>query len=219
MDAPLEGETLDDARHRLLRSVADADPARYIRGQYTGYRETPGVASRSTTETYAALELRIDNERWRGVPVHIRTGKHLRVTQTELRVIFRDASPLAFLGKRKQPRANEIVIRIDPRPGVRMVLEAHRADAPGPEPITLDMNFADEGGEGPTPYETLFEAALVGDRTPFIRQDTVEEGWRIVQPLLDAGRRAHGYRRGSWGPAAAEKLVEDPRGWRRPWEP
>jgi glucose-6-phosphate 1-dehydrogenase len=217
MEPPREGETLEDARHRLLRSMADGDPARYVRGQYNGYRATPGVASRSTTETYAALELRIDNERWRGVPIHIRTGKHLPVTQTEVRLIFRDASPLTFLARRKQPSANELVVRIDPKTGIRMILEAHRADASGPEAITLDMEFAEQGGEGPTPYEVLFEAALTGDRTLFIRQETVEEAWRVVQPLLDANPRTHSYRQGSWGPAAANRLLGGRDAWRRLW--
>ena len=217
MEAPLKSEALDDARQRLLKSVADADPARYVRGQYSGYRATPGVASRSTTETFVALELRIDNERWRGVPFYIRTGKCLPITQTEVRLIFRDASPLTFLARRKQPSANELVVRIDPGTGIRMILEAHRADASGPEPITLDMEFAEQGGAGPTPYEVLFEAALGGDRTLFTPQDTIEEAWRIVQPLLDAKRRTQTYRRGSWGPAAANKLVEDGHRWRQPW--
>jgi glucose-6-phosphate 1-dehydrogenase len=219
MDAPHGRETLDGARRGLLKAVADAEPGRYVRGQYAGYRATPGVASRSRTETYAALELRIDNERWRGVPFFIRTGKHLAVTQTEVRLIFRDASPLAFLAPRKQPRANELVLRVDPGTGIRMILEAHRADAAGPEPITLDMEFAEQGGEGPTPYEVLFEAALAGDRSLFTGQKTIEEAWRIVQPLLDAGERVHGYRRGSWGPAAADKILGDGRRWREPWPP
>ena len=219
MEAPRKGETLDAARHRLLVSVADADPARYVRGQYSGYRATPGVAARSTTETYAALELRIDNERWRGVPFFIRTGKHLAVTQTELRLIFRDAEPLSFLAQRRQPSANELVLRIDPATGLRMILEAHRADAPGPEPITLGMDFAHQGGAGPTPYETLFEAALTGDHSPFTRQETVEEAWRIVQPLLDSHRRTQSYRRGSWGPKAANDLLPAGQHWRRPWAP
>ncbi len=219
MEAPRKGETLDAARHRLLLSVADADPSRYVRGQYTGYRATPGVAPRSTTETYAALELRIDNERWRGVPFYIRTGKHLELTQTELRLIFRDVDPLTFLAQRRTPSANELVLRIDPTTGVRIVLEAHRADAPGPEPITLGMDFAHQGGAGPTPYETLFEAALTGDHSPFTRQETVEEAWRIVQPLLDSRRQTRRYRRGSWGPKAANDLLPRGQTWRRPWLP
>jgi glucose-6-phosphate 1-dehydrogenase len=219
MDAPRRNESLDDARHRLLRAVAAADPARYVRGQYSGYRATPGVRSRSTTETYAALELRIENARWRGVPFLVRTGKHLAVTQTEIRFIFRRPSALTFLKKRNEPRANEVVVRIDPSAGIQLILEAHRADSSGVEPITLDMEFAGQGGEGPTPYEVLFEAALSGDGQLFTHQGTVEETWRIVQPLLDAPPRLHGYRQGSWGPAAANALPAVDQPWRAPWLP
>jgi glucose-6-phosphate 1-dehydrogenase len=217
MEAPRKNESLDTARHRLLEAVAAADPARYVRGQYSGYRATPGVAARSTTETYAALELRIDNQRWQGVPFYIRAGKHLPVTQTELRLVFRTPLPLTFLSRRKQPRANELVVRIDPTTGLRLILEAHRADAPGPEPISLELQFAEQGGEGPTPYEVLFHAALTGDGRFFTHQDTIEESWRIIQPLLDHPPRVRPYRRGSWGPAAAGKLPELHGGWRSPW--
>jgi glucose-6-phosphate 1-dehydrogenase len=217
MEAPGSAGTLDGARHGLLRSVRNADPARYVRGQYAGYRATTGVSSRSTTETYAALELAIANDRWSGVPFFIRSGKHLAATQTEVRLIFREALPLGFLPTRRQPSANELVVRIDPTPGIQIVLEAHRADRTGPEPISLDMDFASQGGEGPTPYEVLFEAALKGDRTYFTRQETVEEAWRIVEPLLDARTRALPYPKGSWGPAAGNALV--PGGWRVPWMP
>ncbi len=217
MEAPRGRQTIDDARRLLLRSVADADPERYVRGQYGGYRRIPGVASRSTTETYVALELRVDNARWEGVPFYVRTGKRLPITQTEVRLIFRDASPLTFLARANRPSANEIVLRIDPATGIRMILEAHRADGSGPRPITLDMEFSEQGGVGPTPYEVLFEAALTGERTLFIGQKTVEEAWRIVQPLLDAQRTIHSYRGGSWGPAAANGLLRDGQRWRRPW--
>ena len=217
MDAPQKNESLDEARHRLLEAVAAADATRYVRGQYGGYRATSGVAARSTTETYAALELRIDNERWQGVPFYIRTGKHLPITQTEVRLVFRASLPLTFLGRRKRPRADELVVRIDPCTGLRLILEAHRADAPGPEPISLEMQFAEEGGEGPTPYEVLFHAALSGDRTFFTREDTIEETWRIIQPLLDHAPRIRPYRRGTWGPAKAAELPELQGGWRAPW--
>ncbi len=219
MDAPSGKQTLEASRHRLLKAVAAARPGRYVRGQYAGYREIPGVRARSTTETFVALELRIENERWRGVPVHIRTGKMLPVTQTEVRLIFRDASPLPFLTSDRQPSANELVVRLDPATGIRMILEAHRADASGPGPVTLDMEFAAQGGEGPTPYEHLFEAALSGDRTLFVGQRSVEEAWRIVQPLLESPGPAHRYQPGSWGPAAAGKLLERGEVWREPWSP
>jgi len=217
METPGNGESFDEARHRLFKTVVDADPTRYVRGQYSDYRGTPGVAARSTTETYAALELRIDDERWQGVPFYIRAGKHLPITQTELRVIFTAPPPLAFLGRSKRPQANELVVRIDPGTGILQLLEAHRADAPGPEPISLEMQFAQQGGAGPTPYETLFQAALSGDRAFFTHQDTIEETWRIIQPLLDHPPRIRSYRRGSWGPAAARTLAIHDGGWRSPW--
>jgi glucose-6-phosphate 1-dehydrogenase len=219
METPHTRESFDQGRHRLFTRVAAADPARYVRGQYSGYRRTIGVAARSTTETYAALELRIEDERWQGVPFYIRAGKCLPITQTELRVIFTAPPPLAFLGRPKQPQANELVVRIDPGTGILQLLEAHRADAPGPEPISLQMQFAQQGGDGPTPYETLFEAALSGDHDFFTHQDTIEETWRIIQPLLDNPPPVLSYRRGSWGPAQARDLPDVHGGWRRPWTP
>src|SRR5205085_2375829 len=84
-----------------------------------------------------------------------------------------------------RPEPSQIVFRIDPGTGIRILLDAHRADQPGPSVIELDMEFAAEGGEGATPYEVLLQAALDGDSTHFTRQDMVEETWRVVQPLLD----------------------------------
>ena len=93
---------------------------------------------------------------------------------------------------------------------MRIVLDAHRADSAHAEPITLDMKFADEGGEGATPYEVLLHAAMVGPATRFTRQDGVEETWRIMQPLLDAPPPVHPYAPGSWGPQEADALVARP---------
>ena len=162
MEEPARGRSLDDAKHRLLRAVAAADPARYVRGQYAGYLATPGVAARSTTETFVALELRIDNERWRGVPFYVRAGKYLPVRQTEVRLVFRDQPPLRFLTGANRPRANELVVRIDPVTGIQVVLEAHRADAQGPEPITLDMQFADGGRRRPDPVRDALRGGSRG---------------------------------------------------------
>jgi glucose-6-phosphate 1-dehydrogenase len=115
------------------------------------------------------------------------------------------------------PRKDEsLVVRIDPGTGLRLILEGHRADAPGPEPISLEMQFAEQGGDGPTPYEVLFQAALTGDHSFFTRQDTIEQTWRIIQPLLDHPPPIHPYRRGSWGPAAARELPKLQGGWRSP---
>jgi glucose-6-phosphate 1-dehydrogenase len=111
------------------------------------------------------------------------------------------------------------VVRLDPLTGVRIIIDARRAGSRIPESITLDMDFADEGGEGPTPYEVLLRAAMVGDATRFTRQDGVEETWRIMQPLLDAPAEVNSYAPGSWGPAAAERLIAECGGWHGPWVP
>jgi glucose-6-phosphate 1-dehydrogenase len=111
------------------------------------------------------------------------------------------------------------VDKIDPGTGVRIVLDAHRADRRGPAEIELDMEFAQEGGEGATPYEVLLHAALVGDSTHFTRQDGVEQTWRIVQPLLDSPPPVKPYAKGSWGPEEADRLTQGFGGWRDPWLP
>jgi glucose-6-phosphate 1-dehydrogenase len=109
------------------------------------------------------------------------------------------------------------VVKIDPATGVRIVLDAQRADKAGPQAIELDMEFAQEGGEGATPYEVLLHAALQGDSTHFTREDSVEACWRILQPLLDAPPVAHPYAKGSWGPSAAAELTAGFGGWHEPW--
>ena len=189
-----------------------------MRGQYDGYLGIDGVAPDSTTETYAALRLEIDNWRWSGVPFFIRTGKRLPVTQTELRLVFKHAPRLGFAVLERRPEPNQLVIKLDPSTGVRMILDAHRADADRAAPILFDVEFAEMGGEGATPYEVLLHAAIVGDSgARFTRQDAVEETWRIMQPLLDAPPPAHVYAPGSWGPEAADALVADQAGWHTPW--
>jgi glucose-6-phosphate 1-dehydrogenase len=219
MEAPSRGDpqTIKESQVALFRAVAEADPAHYVRGQYDGYLKTDGVAPDSTTETYAALRLDIENWRWAGVPFFIRTGKHLAYTQTELRLVFKHPPRLGFnmLGRDAEP--NQVVVKLDPTTGIRMVVEAHRADSPGAEPITLDMEFSSQGGEGPTPYEVLLHAAMVGDSTRFTRQDAVEETWRVMQPLVDAPPPVHPYAQGSWGPDAADELVAGHGRWHEPW--
>jgi len=222
MEPPAGGDpdTLKDAKFAVFRSMPDADPGHYVRGQYDGYLQVDGVSPASTTETYAALRLEIDNWRWAGVPFFIRTGKKLPVRQTELRLVFKDPPRLGFLpAGHRRPEPSQIAFRIDPVTGIRLVLEAHRADQAGPAAVELDMEFRDEGGEDPTPYEVLLDAALRGDSLHFARQDSVEESWRILQPLLDKPGPALPYAPGTWGPVAAEKLVARYGGWRQPWLP
>ncbi|HET6685209.1 MAG TPA: glucose-6-phosphate dehydrogenase [Jiangellaceae bacterium] len=220
MEPPSGGDprTIKDAQVALFRAIAAADPVHYVRGQYEGYQGIKGVAADSATETYAALRLDIDNWRWSGVPFFIRTGKLLPVTQTELRLIFKHPPRLGFgFQADRRPEPDQLVVKLDPSTGIRVQVDARRADSAAPEAINLDMEFAEEGGEGPTPYEVLLHAAMVGQSTRFTRQDGVEEAWRIMQPLLDAPPPVHGYAPGSWGPAAAEELVAAHGGWHGPW--
>jgi glucose-6-phosphate 1-dehydrogenase len=216
--AASDPSALKDAKYALFRAMPAADPAHYVRGQYDGYLEIDGVAPGSTTETYAALRLEIDNWRWAGVPWYIRTGKRLPVTQTEVRFVFRRPPRLGFISEqRREPVQSQLVIRLDPTTGIRLIVDAHRADRGGPQEITLDMEFADEGGEGPTPYEVLLHAAMQGDSTPFTRQDSVEETWRIMAPLLDDPPPVHAYAPGSWGPAEANRVCAGEAAWHEPW--
>jgi glucose-6-phosphate 1-dehydrogenase len=220
MEPPAGGDadTLKTAKYGVLRSMHDADPTHYVRGQYDGYRDIPGVAPDSQTETYAALRLEIDNWRWAGVPFFIRTGKRMPSKQTEVRLVFKHPPKLAFIPtSSRRPEPNQIVIKIDPSTGIQMILDAQRADRKGAADIHLDMEFSQEGGEAATPYEVLLHAAIVGDATAFTRQDSVEESWRVIQPLLDNPPPVIRYAPGSWGPAEAEKLLNGYGGWRKPW--
>jgi glucose-6-phosphate 1-dehydrogenase len=216
--AGADAEALKDAKYALLRSVTAANPAHCVRGQYDGYLEIDGVAPNSDTETYVALRLDIDNWRWSGVPWFIRTGKRLPVTQTELRVVFRRPPRLGFIEHgHRHPEPNQFVVKLDPSTGTQMLLDAHRADIAGPEAITLDMEFAQEGGEAPTPYEVLLGDAMHGRSERFTRQDGVEEAWRIFQPLLDGAPPAHRYAPDTWGPEAADQLISGFGRWHGPW--
>jgi glucose-6-phosphate 1-dehydrogenase len=209
---------LKDAICAVFRAMPAADPARYVRGQYEGYLDTPGVAEGSTTETYAAMRLEIQNWRWDGVPFFIRTGKHLPITQTELRLVFRRPPKLGLRAFGEQvSEPGQLVIKLDPTTGIQVLAGAQGSGAREPQLFHLDMEFAEEGGEAPAPYEVLLLAAMRGDSTRFTRQDSVEEAWRILGPLLDAPPPVHAYARGSWGPVAADALVADRGGWYGPW--
>ena len=216
MEAPARGDvqTIKDAQLALFRAVKEADPAHYVRGQYDGYRTIDGVAPDSTTETYAAGGVERETGRWWGVPFFSRTGKRRPVPQTELGLVFKPPPRLGF-PQFDKVEPNQLVVRLDPSTGIRLEVEAHRADGPGT--IALDMEFSTQGGEGPTPYEVLLHAALVGESVRFTRQDGVEETWRVMQPLLDAPPPVHPYAQGSWGPEAANALLAGLGRWHEPW--
>ncbi len=177
------------------------------------------MAKDSTTATFAAMRFEIDNWRWTGVPFFIRAGKELPVEQRELRLIFKEPPRLGYgANSRRGPRAGPARRSGSTRrPGFgcssRRAAQRTRSD---PSTINLDMEFAEEGGEGPTPYEVLLHAAMVGNSARFTRQDNIEETWRICGPLLEKPPRVHAVREGTWGPKAADRLVPARR-VARPW--
>jgi glucose-6-phosphate 1-dehydrogenase len=115
------------------------------------------------------------------------------------------------------PEPGQLVIKLDPTTGIRLLLEAQGARSREPQQVHLDMEFGEEGGEGPAPYEVLLLAAMQGDNTRFTRQDSVEETWRILGPLNEAPPPVHAYAPGSWGPKEADDLVAGFGGWHGPW--
>ena len=218
MEAPRKTEILDEARHRLFKSIAEADPARYVRGQYAGYRATPGVAARSTTETYAALELRIDNERWRDVPVlhprrqapsdhpdrgppHLprRPAAHVPQGASSPRPTSSSSGSIPSTGLRHDPRSPS---RRRGRPG---------ADRPR-------MEFAEQGGEGPTPYEVLFQAAL--DRRPHALHPSGDDRGDVADRAAAARSPAAEPPLPPWqlGTGRSPQATEPHGGWRSPWK-
>ena len=198
MEPPV-GSGADDLRDKkaeVFRSMPDANPAQYVRGQYQGYLDVDGVAKESTTETFAALRLEMDNWRWAGVPFFIRAGKAMATRVTEVRLVFR-RPPQLRLHRRPLP------LRAEPgraahRPEPRAADPGSPPRAAGSDawqPVHLDMTFAQELGPTLEPYERLLSDAMVGDNHLFTREDAVEETWRIDaaaarQPAAGAPVRA-----------------------------
>jgi len=211
-----DADGLHDKRVEVFRAIPAADPDHYVRGQYEGYLAVPGVNPGSVTETFAALRLEIDNWRWAGVPFFLRAGKLLAENVTEIRVIFKRPPKLAF-APAFAPDPAELVLRIDPDPGIDLVVQAKQPGAQATRTVDLSLIFAEELGEAPQPYERLLGDALRGDSSLFTREDSVEETWRIVQPLLDTPPPVELYQPGSWGPASADKLLAGHPSWRDPW--
>ena len=217
MEPPAGGDltSFKDAMVAVFRAMPDADPANYVRGQYDGYRSIEGSRPLQHRDLRRPA-LEIDNWRWPGAVLS--APARLPVTQTELRVVFKDPPRLGFWSAREfQPEPSQMVIKLDPSTGIRLRVEAQRGDRRKPEEVHLDMEFAEEGGEAATPYEVLLHAAMVGQSARFTRQDSVEETWRILQPLLDAPPPVQPYAKGSWGPSVADQLVASYGGWRGPW--
>ena len=160
-------DDLDDKRAEVFRAMPALDPDRCVRGQYRGYTDIAGVAKDSKTETYVALRTEIDNWRWAGVPIFLRAGKALAERVTEVRLFLRRTPSLAFLANRRLAEPNQIVLRIDPDPGMRVQLSALLGDSW--HDVHLDSSFAADLGEPEVPYERLLHAGLTGDRQLFAR--------------------------------------------------
>jgi glucose-6-phosphate 1-dehydrogenase len=210
-------DSVRDKKLEFFKATRTADPERYVRGQYKGFLEVTDVAPDSTTETFAAIELAVDNWRWHGVPFFIRAGKCMPAKSSEVTVAFKRPPPLG-VGAGKRPEPNQMTVRIEPEPGARMRLFAKKAGEEAFEPADMEVLFEKVPGEEPEPYERLGDA-LVGNHHLFTRQDTVEETWRIVQPLLDQPGPVHTYEPGTWGPSEAEKLTRGIAQWHEPWLP
>jgi glucose-6-phosphate 1-dehydrogenase len=234
----IDAEGIRDEKVKALRSVVVPKPSDVpeiaVRAQYDsgwvggnavpGYRQEPGVSAQSQTETYVALKLTVDNWRWAGVPIYVRTGKRLPKRVTEVALQFKAVPHLAFpkeaaLGL----NPNALVMRIQPDEGVTL---RFGAKVPGQAFMVRDvlMDFSYGAAfleEPPDAYERLLLDAMVGDPTLFIRSDEVDTAWGIVQPLLDVWGAGDaplaGYAAGSWGPRLADTLIErDGRKWRTP---
>lgn len=204
MESP-QHDTADDqrdAKYALLSSVRAVDPSDVVRGQYIGYRDVRGVAPDSTTETYVALTLHIDTWRWAGVPVHIRAGKALAETMLDIVVTFRPPPRQLFHGEGGSPlRPNRIRLCLQPDAGVTLFLLAKQpggGDVATELPVGVD--FRQALGPVHEAYERIFADALAGDPTHFARMDSLEEAWRIVEPILDPGTAPLPYAPGTWGP-------------------
>jgi glucose-6-phosphate 1-dehydrogenase len=219
---PPAGNQPDAIRNKkvdLFRAVRAADPKRYVRGQYVGFLDVDNVAPDSTTETFAAVELAIDNWRWSGVPFFIRAGKNLPVKASEVTVVFKRPPRLGVGRDSRLPEPNQMTVRIEPEPGARTRLYAKKAGEEALEPADLEVLFEKVPGEDPEPYERLLGDALAGRNQLFTREDAVEETWRIVQPLLDDPGSVHPYEPGTWGPKEADGLTRGLCQWYEPWLP
>jgi glucose-6-phosphate 1-dehydrogenase len=208
------GDAVADRRLDVFRAMPPADPAHYIRGQYDGYRSIEGVDRESTTETFVALRLEVDNWRWSGVPFFVRAGKCLAVTATEVDVRFRKPPSIMLAdGVRAMRHHNHVKLRIGEDAGASVGLLLKKAGEAGTQSVHLDMDFDEQLGVAPGPYERLLHDAVTGHDMLFPRQDVIEETWRIVQPLLEDPPPIEIYEPGSWGPDGCDDLVAAHGGW------
>ncbi|MER7441935.1 glucose-6-phosphate dehydrogenase [Micromonospora avicenniae] len=194
---------------RALSRVEPLSPATTVRGQYAGYRDEPGVAADSNTETFIATELRINSPRWAGVPFYLRTGKLMPSTATEVVVEFKTPERNLVPGAdAAAPEPNLLRFRLGRQDGISLSVQVKQ---PGAEvtgvPVELPVDFDATLGHRREAYERLLDDALDGRHLRFAREETIEQEWRIVEPVLDLPEPVLSYPRGSWGPAEAQTLA------------
>jgi glucose-6-phosphate 1-dehydrogenase len=209
--ASLGADDLQAAREKVIRSFRPLDPAEVVLGQFSGYRDTEGVKARSTTDTYVAAKLWIDNPRWRGVPFLLRTGKRMATSEQRVTIVLRTPErPIANLPQ----QANAISFSLAGDGEIDVTLLAKKPGvAITVDPTTIKVPLAQLPDADPLPpYVRLIHDVLLGDRSLFTRPDGLASVWKTTQPLLDHRPRLSPYAQGSWGPAAARKLAA-PHGW------
>jgi glucose-6-phosphate 1-dehydrogenase len=215
MEPPVrtDSETVRDEKVKVLKAIRPLEARNVVRGQFRGYRQEKGVAPDSKVETLAALRLEVDSWRWKGVPFHIRAGKNMPVTCTE--VLARFKKPPTVIKESALSR-NHLRFRISPEMTIAV---GTTVMAPGELMQGQDVEMV--ASRHPCPgemeaYERVLGDAMAGDATHFARQDYVEEAWRIVDPVLKAGTPIYEYEKGSWGPSEADQRVSPPGGWHNP---
>jgi glucose-6-phosphate 1-dehydrogenase len=211
--AGADSESIRDEKVKVFKSIKPLDPSRVVRGQFRGYRKEPGVSATSEQETFAAAHFEIDSWRWKGVPFFLRAGKCLPVTCTEVLVRFHQ--PPVIYGN-AVAKSNYFRFRISPDVVIALgaqVLDSAEVMAGRATELTVCDSPRDAGMDA---YERLLHDAMKGDATLFAREDSVEEAWRIVDPLLKAATPVHEYEPGKWGPAQAEQICTVPGGWYDP---
>lgn len=218
MDAPVSSdpETMRDEKVRLFKAIQALTPADVVRGQFRGYRDEEGVAPDSQVETFAAVRLHIETWRWAGVPFYIRAGKRLPVTATEVRVELKRPPQTVFHDATPGP-SNYFRFRLSP--DVFISAGAH-VKTPGEEKVGEEVELISRPhpGDEMTPYERLLGDAIRGDASLFARYDSVEEAWRVVDPVLGNATRLVQYDPGTWGPPEADRFIADAGGWHNPEE-
>lgn len=214
MEPPVrtDSESVRDEKVKVLKAIPALDENSILRGQFRGYRNEPGVAAKSTVETFSALRLNINSWRWQGVPVYIRAGKCLPVTCTEVFVRLRQP-PSVYAGANQMP--NHVRFRISPDVtiAIGMMVLSPEQDLVG-LPAELIASRHPRAGEMDA-YERVLGEAMLGDATLFAREDYVEEAWRIVDPVLAANTPLFEYDAGTWGPEDIRDL-SPPGGWHNP---